>query len=258
VERKPLILRTIEEHFGTAEPVYPYFEKLTEAEIKESLAICRSQEPIDQVLCLFFQLLTDDDCLIAVPLKNHFWAYFYCMVNDITGFTINYAAVGPTEDTFTIHGDVVFKLISNCKNIEFRSVAEFNALIALRMHWHALDIIKKNKIQANTPLDPSQADTRTDFFDSIFSKEERLSAEKAVSELSEEDQTFLADCLDDISYDDLVKKYLPNTTDVEKAKSALRQRKTRLRSRLRKTANIVELAESAGSAQTSKPALRVL
>ena len=233
--RKPLILKTIEEHFGTAEPVYSYFEKLTEAELNESLSGFSSQEPIDQVLYLFFQLFTDDDCLIAVPSKNYFWAYFYCMGNDLQGFTRNYAAVGPTEDTFTIHGDVVFKLINTCKNIEFRSVAEFNALIALRMHWRALDIIKKNKRSPTSPLDASQVDSKTDFLDGIFSKEERLAAEDAISQLSKEEQGFFADCIDDISYDDLVKKYLPKETDIEKAKVALRQRKSRLMSRLRES-----------------------
>ena len=245
MERKPLILRTIEEHFGATEPVYPYFEKLTEAEIKESLALCRSQEPIDQVLCLFFQSLADDDCPIAVSLKNHFWAYFYCMVNDIIGFTRNYAAIGPTEDTFTIHGDVVFKLISNCQNIEFRSVSEFNALIGLRMHWRALDIIKKNKREANATLDPSQVDSRTDFLEDVFSKEERLVAESAVSQLSKKDQAFLKDCLSEISFDGLVKKYFPDTADGEKANDALRQRKSRLKNRLKR---IVDTREFAGLA----------
>jgi hypothetical protein len=105
VERKALILRTIEEHFGTAEPVYPYSEKLTEAEIKESLSSCSSQEPIDQVLYLSFQLSREDDCPIAVPLKNYFEAYFYCMVNDRQGFTKNYAAFDRTE--YTIHSEAV-------------------------------------------------------------------------------------------------------------------------------------------------------
>ena len=233
--RKPLILKTIEEHFGTAEPVYSYFEKLTEAELNESLSGFSSQEPIDQVLYLFFQLFTNDDCLIAVPSKDYFWAYFYCMANDLMGFTRNYAAVGPTEDTFTIYGDVVFKLINNCKNIEFRSVAEFKALIALRMRWRALDIIKRNKGKSTTPLDPSQVDSKADFLNDIFSKEERLSAEVAISQLSKGEQVFFADCIDDISYDDLVKKYLPKETDIEKAKVALRQRKSRLMSRLRES-----------------------
>ena len=256
---KSLILKTIEEHFGTAEPVYAYFEKLTEAEIEESLSGFSSQEPIDQVLYLFFQSFTDDDCRIAVPLKNYFWAYFYCVVNDVVvGFTRNYAAVGPTEDTFTIHGDVVFKLINNCKNVEFRSVAEFNALIALRMHWRALDIIKKNKRRATSPLDPSQVDSKTDFLDGIFSKEERLAAEDAIGQLSKKEQEFFADCLDDISYDDLVKKHLPKETDVEQAKVALRQRKTRLRSRLRQIVDTQAFDESAASAQTSKPALHAV
>ena len=258
MERKPLILKTIEEHFGTAEPVYSYFEKLTEAELNESLSGFSSQEPIDQVLYLFFQLFTDDDCLIAVPSKNYFWAYFYCMGNDLQGFTRNYAAVGPTEDTFTIHGDVVFKLISSCKDIEFRSVAEFNAFIALRMHWRALDIIKKNKRSPTSPLDASQVDSKTDFLDGIFSKEEKLAAEDAISQLSKAEQEFFADCIDDISYDDLVKKYLPKETDVEKAKVALRQRKTRLRNRLRQIVNSQAFVESAVSAQTPKPALHAI
>jgi hypothetical protein len=127
----------------------------------------------------------------------------------------------------------VFKLISSCKDIEFRSVAEFNALIALRMHWRALDIIKKNKRSPASPLDASQVDSKTDFLDGIFSKEEKLAAEDAISQLSKAEQEFFADCLDDISADSLVKKYLPKATDIEKAKVALRQRKTRLRSRLR-------------------------
>jgi hypothetical protein len=258
MERKSLILKTIEEHFGTAEPVYSYFEKLTNAEITESLSGFSSQEPIDQVLSLFFELFREDGCPIAVPLKNYFWAYFYCMANDAVGFTRNYAAVGPTEDTFTIHGDVVFKLINNCKNIEFRSVAEFKALIALRMHWRALDIIKKNKGKSTSPLDPSQVDSKADLLDDIFSKEERLSAEAAISQLSKEEQEFFADCIDDISYDDLVKKYLPKATDIEKAKVALRQRKTRLRSRLRQIVNSQAFVESAVSAQTPKPALHAI
>lgn len=258
MERKSLILKTIEESFGTAEPVYSYFEKLTEAEIKESLSGCSSQEPIDQVLYLFFQLFTNDDCLIAAPSKDYFWAYFYCMANDLMGFTRNYAAVGPTEDTFTIHGDVVFKLINTCKNIEFRSVTEFNALIALRMHWRALDIIKKNKKEAIVALDSSQVDSKTDFLDGIFSKEERLAAENAISQLSREEQEFFADCLDGISYEDLVKKYLPNETDVEKAKASLRQRKTRLRSRLRDIVNTREFAKPVASSQTPKPSLHAV
>jgi hypothetical protein len=253
--RKPLILKTIEEHFGTAEPVYSYFEKLTEAELNESLSGFSSQEPIDQVLYLFFQLFTDDDCLIAVPSKDYFWAYFYCMANDLMGFTRNYAAVGPTEDTFTIHGDVVFKLINSCKNVEFRSVAAFNALIALRMRWRALDIIKKNNGRATVPLEPSQVDSKTDFLDGIFSKEDRLAAESAISQLSKEEQEFFADCLDDISTDALVKKYLPKATDVEKAKVALRQRKSRLRDRLRRIINSQVFVAPSVSAQTPKPAL---
>mgnify|MGYP003980148815 CR=1 FL=1 len=259
MERKPRILKTIEEHFGTAEPVYSYFEKLTEAELNESLSGFSSQEPIDQVLCLFFQLFRDDDCPVAAPLKNYFWAYFYCMDNDAVGFTRNYAAVGPTEDTFTIHGDVVFKLINNCNNIEFRSVAEFKALIALRMHWRALDIIKKNKGKSTSPLDPSQVDSKADFLGDILSKEDRLSAEAAISQLSKEEQAFFADCIDDdISSDDLVRKYLPKETDVEKAKVALRQRKTRLRNRLRQIIHSQAFVESAVSAQTPKPALHAI
>ena len=259
MERKPLILKTIEEHFGTTQPVYSYFEKLTEAEIKESLSSFSSQEPIDQVLYLFFELVREDDCLIAAPLKNFFWAYFYCMANDVVvGFTRNYAAVGPTEDTFTIHGDVVFKLINSCKNVRFRSVAEFNALIALRMHWRALDIIKKNKQRFTSPLDPSQVDSKTDFLDGIFAQEERLVAENAISQLSKEEQGFFADCIDEISYDDLVKKYLPKETDVEKAKVALRQRKSRLRDRLRQIVNPQASLESSASAQTLKLALRAI
>ena len=258
MERKSLILKTIEEHFGTTEPVHSYFEKLTNAEITESLSGFSSQEPIDQVLYLFFELLREDGCPIAVPSKNYFWAYFYCMVNDIIGFTRNYAAIGPTEDTFTIHGDVVFKLISNCQNIEFRSVSEFNALIGLRMHWRALDIIKKNKGKPTSPLDPSQVDSKADFLDDIFSKEERLSAEAAISQLSKEEQDFFADCIDDISYDDLVRKYLPKETDVEKAKVALRQRKTRLRNRLRQIVDSQASIESSVSAQTPKPALHAI
>jgi hypothetical protein len=257
MERKPRILKTIEEHFGTAEPVYSYFEKLTEAELNESLSGFSSQEPIDQVLYLFFWLSRDEDCPIAVPLKNYLWEYFYRMANDLQGFTRNYAA-GPTEDTFTIHGDVVFKLIHDCKNVEFRSVVEFNALIALRMHWRALDIIKKNKGKSTSPLDPSQVDSKADFLDDIFSKEERLSAEAAISQLSKEEQDFFADCIDDISYDDLVRKYLPKETDVEKAKVALRQRKTRLRNRLRQIIHSQAFVESAVSAQTPKPALHAI
>ena len=249
MKRKSLILKTVEEHFGTAEPVYSYFEKLTEAEIAESLLGCGSQEPIDQVLYLFFQLFRDEDCPISVPLKNYFWAYFYCMVNDVVvGFTRNYAAVGPTEDTFTIHGDVVFKLINNCKDVEFRSVVEFNALIALRMRWRALDIIIKNKGRHTAPLDPSQVDSKPDLFDGLFSKEERLAAEDAISQLSKEEQGFFADCIDGMSYDGLVKKYLPNETDVEKAKATLRQRKARLRNRLRQIVSTREFVESAVSA----------
>ena len=254
MERKCLILKTIEEDFSTTEPVYSYFEKLTEAEITESLSGFSSQEPIDQVLYLFFELFREDGCPITVPLKNHFWAYFHCMANGVVGFTGNYAAVGPTEDTFTIHGDVVFKLINNCNNIEFRSVAEFKALIALRMHWRALDIIKKNKGKSTSPLDPSQVDSRADFLDDIFSQEERLSAEAAISQLSKEEQDFFADCIDDISCDDLVRKYLPKETGVEKAKVALRQRKTRLRNRLRQIIHSQAFIESAVSAQTPKPA----
>ena len=237
MERKSLILKTIEESFGTAEPVYSYFENLTEAEITESLLGCGSQEPIDQVLYLFFWLSRDEDCPIAVPLTNYLWEYFDRMANDLQGFTRNYAA-GPTEDTFTIHGDVVFKLIHDCKNVEFRSVVEFNALIALRMHWRALDIIKKNKGKSTSPLDPSQVDSKADFLGDILSKEDRLSAEAAISQLSKEEQAFFADCIDDdISSDDLVRKYLPKETDVEKAKVALRQRKSRLRDRLRQIVN---------------------
>ena len=258
MERKCLILKTIEEDFSTTEPVYSYFEKLTNAEITESLSGFSSQEPIDQVLYLFFELFREDGCPITVPLKNHFWAYFHCMANGVVGFTGNYAAVGPTEDTFTIHGDVVFKLINNCNNIEFRSVAEFKALIALRMHWRALDIIKKNKGKSTSPLDPSQVDSRADFLDDIFSQEERLSAEAAISQLSKEEQDFFADCIDDISYDDLVRKYLPKETDVEKAKVALRQRKTRLRSRLRQIVDSQASIESSVSAQTPKPALHAI
>jgi hypothetical protein len=78
-------------------------------------------------------------------------------------------------------------------------------------------------------------DSKTDFLDGIFSKEERLAAEDAISQLSKEEQGFFADCIDDISYDDLVKKYLPKETDIEKAKVALRQRKSRLMSRLRES-----------------------
>ena len=258
MERKSLILKTIEEHFGTTEPVYSYFEKLTNAEITESLSGFSSQEPIDQVLYLFFELFKEDGCSIAVPLKNYFWAYFYCMANDEVGFTRNYGAVGPTEDTFTIHGDVVLKLMDNCKNIEFRSVAEFKALIALRMHWRALDIIKENKRSPTFPLDASQVDSKTDFLDGIFSKEERLAAEAAISQLSKEEQDFFANCIDDISYDDLVKKYLPKETDVEKGKVALRQRKSRLRDRLRQIVNSQAFVESAVSAQTPKPALHAI
>ncbi|MDC1020402.1 hypothetical protein OAR23_00090 [bacterium] len=259
MERKSLILKTIEEDFSTTEPVYSYFEKLTEAEITESLSGFSSQEPIDQVLYLFFELFREDGCPITVPLKNHFWAYFHCMANGVVGFTGNYAAVGPTEDTFTIHGDVVFKLINNCKNIEFRSVVEFKALIALRMRWRALDIIKKNKGKSTSPLDISQVDSKADFLDDIFSKEERLSAESAISQLSKEEQEFFADCcIDDISYDDLVKKYSPKETDVEKAKVALRQRKSRLRDRLRQIVNSQAFVESSVSAQTPKPALHAI
>jgi hypothetical protein len=258
MERKPSILRTIEEHFGTAEPVYSYFEKQTEAEIKEALSGFSSQEPIDQILYLFFELFREDGCPIATPLKNYFWAYFHCMANDVLGFTGNYAAVGPTEDTFTIHGDVVFKLINNCKNIEFRSVVEFNALISLRMRWRALDIIKKNKRMLTFPLDSSQADSKADFLEGIFCEEERLAAEDAIRQFSKEEQEFFADCIDDISYDDLVKKYSPKETDVEKAKVALRQRKTRLRNRLRQIVNPQAFVESSVSAQTPKPALHVI
>lgn len=259
MERKPLILKAIAEHFGTTEPVYSYFENLTNAEITESLSGFSGQEPIDQVLYLFFEFFKENGCSIAVPLKNYFWAYFYCMANDAAGFTRNYAAVGATEDTFTIHGDVVLKLIDNCKNIEFRSVIEFNALIALRMRWRALDIIKKNKGKSTSPLDLSQVDSKADFLDDIFSKEERLSAESAISQLSKEEQEFFTDCcIDDMSYGDLVKKYSPKETDVEKAKVALRQRKSRLRDRLRQIVNSQAFVEPSVSAQTPKPALHAI
>ena len=106
------------------------------------------------------------------------------------------------------------------------------------MHWRALDIIKKNKGKSTSPLDPSQVDSKADFLGDILSKEDRLSAEAAISQLSKEEQAFFADCIDDdISYDDLVRKYLPKETDVEKAKVALRQRKSRLRDRLRQIVN---------------------
>ena len=265
MEIKPLILKTIEEHFGTAEPVYSYFENLTNAEITEALSGFSSQEPIDQVLYLFFELFKEDGCSIVVPLKNYFWAYFYCMANDEVGFTRNYGAVGPTEDTFTIHGDVVLKLMDNCKNIEFRSVAEFKALIALRMRWRALDIIKRSKGKSTIPLAPSQVDSKADFLNDIFSKEERLSAEAAISQLSKGEQEFFADSIDDISYDDLVKKYLPKETDIEKAKAALRQRKSRLMSRLRGSAWALKTKLHDGwpkpritSTQNSKPVLLVV
>jgi flagellar basal body-associated protein FliL len=126
------------------------------------------------------------------------------------------------------------------------------------MHWRALDIIKKNKRSPTSPLDISRVDSKTDFLDGIFSKEEKLAAEDAISQLSKAEQEFFADCIDDISYDDLVKKYLPKETDVEKAKVALRQRKTRLRNRLRQIVNSQAFVESAVSAQTPKPALHAI
>jgi hypothetical protein len=126
------------------------------------------------------------------------------------------------------------------------------------MHWRALDIIKENKRSPTFPLDASQVDSKTDFLDGIFSKEERLAAEAAISQLSKEEQDFFANCIDDISYDDLVKKYLPKETDVEKGKVALRQRKSRLRDRLRQIVNSQAFAESSVSAQTPKPALHAI
>lgn len=255
---KSLILKSIELHFGDGEPVYSHFEKRTEAEIKDLLVGCRSQEPIDMVLYLFFNSFKDDSCPVVVPLQNHFWAYFYCMVNNCEGFSKRYAAIGPTEDTFTIHGDVVFNLINNCKNIEFRTVSSFNALIALRMHWRALDLIKKHKRQANVAFDPALLASKSDFFNSVCSKEDRLMAESALDQLSKEDQVFFKDCLDLISYDDMVKKYLPVTTDIGKAKAVLRQRKTRLIQRLKKFAGIIEPEKSRSCAKVVKLPLLVL
>jgi len=246
---KQEVIDCLVEHFGKDAVVYPYFMALSDSEVSSVFDHCFSSIPLDRMLHMVHHLMNDTECPIAEMLHNYFWAFFYARGHERTGFTIKYASLGPTAETNDLLSDVLLKVLHGNSSIEFRTVSEFNSLISLRMHWLALDIIKKINLRDEVDIDPGLLPEVGDLFTEVICREERLLLEQAVLSLSEQDQGFLTDCMRFNTASIIAKRHNISV-------AVVRQRKFRLTQRL---SGIVSNKESVVTKLSlQKPALLYL
>lgn len=212
-------------HLAKDKVIYPLLQSKPESELYAMLQHLGCLGTADKLLYFVYAHSKSDDLLLANACKKFFWGFFYALGSEREGFTKQYAAIGPSADTCDILSEVLIVIIDSAGSISFRSIAEMNSLIAMRMHWRALDVIRKRKKHDLAVEELSRQHSSIGVLDHVVSQEEQSELESALTALCGSDQQFLADYLRHGSSVNVAKKYGLSS-------SAVRQRKSRLVGRL--------------------------